>query len=495
MGASLPDPAVVASLTAALDPARLHELAQRCQVLEVRADLFPEPEAAALRREFPGRLLYTLRSAAEGGGFRGGDDERRARLAAAAAAYELVDLELRDVGGSTLEAVAEEQRVLSWHGSPESEEELHEVAGRLLGVPAYWYKAVTVEPASGPDRWPLGLLQDLGRRDFIAFATGETGGWTRLVAPVLGAPAIFAAAGPQAAAPGQLELARLLEDFAWPPPERVRWIFGLVGRQVADSLSPYVFNRALRRLDLPGLYVPFHVESFGEFWLEVVEEGGFAEAGCSLRGLSITAPYKRVAMAVAGAVSPLADRIRSANTLVFHDGVWEADSTDPEGVLGPLRRRQIALRGKPAAVLGAGGAGRAAAHALEQAGLAVTLFNRGAERRRRVARELERPCLPWEELDPSRFDLVVQATPLGRDDSDPLPCDPEALPAGGVGLDLVYRRRGATPWVAALRAAGRLAIGGREVLLHQAIPQFQAMTGREMPADLVAELLAELEER
>ncbi len=241
--------------------------------------------------------------------------------------------------------------------------------------------------------------------------------------------------------------------------------------------------------------MPFHAENFGEFWLEFVEEGGLPEADASLRALSVTAPYKRVALAVAGAASPLAEKIRSANTLVCHDGVWEADSTDADGVLGPLLRRHLALRGMAAAVLGAGGAGRAAAHALAQAGLEVTLFNRGDERRKRAASDLELPCLRWEEFDASRFGLVVHATPLGRDPEDPLPCDPAGLPADGIGLDLVYRRGGPTPWVSALRDCGRVGIDGREVLLHQAIPQFAAMTGREMPSELVAELLEEMEAR
>jgi shikimate 5-dehydrogenase len=62
-----------------------------------------------------------------------------------------------------------------------------------------------------------------------------------------------------------------------------------------------------------------------------------------------------------------------------------------------------------------------------------------------------------------------------------------------VGLDLVYRRDQPTPWVAALRESGRKGIDGREALLHQAIPQFAAMTGHAMPNELVAEFLAELE--
>jgi len=490
----LPDStAVIASLTDAPEPGRLEELASQADILEVRADLFEPLDLATWRRAFPGRWLYTLRSREEGGKDSRSPAERRELLHRAALEYDLVDLEQADLEPETLEVVPVEKRLLSWHGSPSGFDELQRSAHRLLETPAHWYKVVIWADSSGPSRWPLVLLGGLGRDDVIAFAAGEPGRWSRLVAPMLGSPAVFTAAGPVAAASGQPPVEQLHRDFCWPLPEEISWLFGVVGNPVAHSLSPYLFNRALRELEIPALYVPFHVENFGEFWLDLVEEEVGAESGYSLRGLSVTAPDKRIAMAVAGATSPLTERIGSANTLVNREGVWEADSTDAEGVLGPLRRRQVVVRGLRAAVLGAGGAGRAAAFALASAGAEVEMFNRGAERGARAAAELKLPCLPWGDFDPSAFDIVAQATPLGRSADDPLPCEPTEMKPDAIGLDLVYLREGPTPWVAALRAADRTGIDGREVLLHQAIPQFAAMTGQEIPSALVGEFLVEME--
>jgi len=487
----VPSAIVIASLTAAPDAARLGELAATSQVLELRADLFEPPDIDWLREHFPGRLLYTLRSAGEGGQDRSDRSERRARLGAAAGVYDLVDLETRDLDGGIHDQVPVAQRVLSWHGRPDDLEALQAVAARLLEEPAHWYKVVNWVKRSGEDRWPLALLAALGRSDVIAFGAGEIGAWTRLVATVLGSPALFAAGGPQAAAAGQLPVERLATDYQWPLGE-VQSLLGVVGRPVGHSLSPHLFNRALRRLGLPMLYLAFHVEKFGEFWLDVVEEGG-AEGGLELGGLSVTAPDKLIAIAVAGVTSPLSEAIGSANTLVRRDDVWAANSTDPEGIMGPLRRRDIVVRGRRAAVLGAGGAGRAAGWALRDAGAKVTLFNRSPARSVEVSRDLELDCLSWEAFDPAQFGVVVHATPLGRDDADPLPCAVSLLPQDAVGLDLVYRREGPTPWVAALRDQGRIGIDGREALLFQALPQFEAMTGQEMPPELVAELLSEID--
>jgi 3-dehydroquinate dehydratase / shikimate dehydrogenase len=223
----------------------------------------------------------------------------------------------------------------------------------------------------------------------------------------------------------------------------------------------------------------------------VVESGVLESFGLPLRGLSVTSPFKAAALAVAGAESPRAGRIGAANTLVCHDGVWEAESTDPEGVVLPLRARGIDPAGLRAAIVGAGGAGRSAALGLAQAGAAVTLVNRGAERGESAAADLQLPFLPLDRFDPAAFDLLVNATSLGRAVDDPLPFAVDALAPGAVVVDLVYDagRDEPTRLLAAAAARGLAVVGGREVLLSQALGQFRMMTGREMPAELARRLL------
>ncbi|HEY9422587.1 MAG TPA: type I 3-dehydroquinate dehydratase, partial [Thermoanaerobaculia bacterium] len=85
--------------------------------LEIRADLVGDLDAARLARLFPGKLLYTLRSRAEGGAFEGSPERRRKRLMEAAGRYDLVDLEVaRDLTPEVLKAIPAEKRVISWHG-------------------------------------------------------------------------------------------------------------------------------------------------------------------------------------------------------------------------------------------------------------------------------------------------------------------------------------------------------------------------------------------
>jgi 3-dehydroquinate dehydratase / shikimate dehydrogenase len=452
--------------------------------LEVRGDLVGDLDPAGLGF-FPGKLLYALRSRAEGGAFEGSPERRKRRLIEAAARYDLVDLEAaRDLSPEVLEAVPAERRVLSWHGPAADLDTLKATFERMASVPALLYKLVPTATQSGEELPALQLLLELGRRDVIAFATGATGAWTRFVAPRLGAPVVYGALGEIAGAPGQLTIERLRADYGLPDLPPVEALFGIVGHPVAQSLSPRIHNSAYRALGLPALYLAFETASFGDFWLEVVESGMLETLGFPLRGLSVTTPFKEAALAVAGAESPLAGLIGAANTLVRNQDVWEAEATDPDGVVLPLRDRGIVLDGIEAAVIGAGGAGRSAAEGLKKAGAQVTIFNRDPERGRAAGERLKIPFAPLAELDPGQFGLLVNATSLGREAGDPLAFDVDRLRPGATVIDLVYQLDRPTRLLDEAAARGAVAIDGREVLIDQARGQFRLMTGRDLPLDL-----------
>jgi 3-dehydroquinate dehydratase/shikimate dehydrogenase len=480
---------LIATLTAQSDVETLAGL-PAAEWAEVRADLVGDLDPEALRAALPGRLLlYTLRSRSEGGAWDGSPERRKRRLLDAAPRYDRIDLEAaRDLSPEILGAVAPEKRVLSWHGPSIPLAGLQATFKRMSATPAALYKLVPTASQPGDELAPLLLLQGLERRDVAAFAVGVGGAWTRLLAPRLGAPFVYGAAGDLPGAPGQWTVRRLVEDFGLPELPPLQALFGVIGNPISHSLSPRLHNSAYRALGLPALYVPFEAESFADFWLEVVESGVLEEIGFPLRGLSVTAPFKEAALAVAGAESPRAGHIGAANTLVWNEGVWEAEATDLDGVVAPLRARGLAIAGKEAVVVGSGGAGRSAAAGLLGAGARVTLANRGAERGLEAASLLDLPFLPLAELDPSRYDILVNATSLGRQESDTLPFPVDSLRPGAIVADMVYGE-GPTALLRAAAARGAVTIDGREVLLGQALGQFRMMTGREMPLDVARRAL------
>jgi shikimate 5-dehydrogenase len=143
-------------------------------------------------------------------------------------------------------------------------------------------------------------------------------------------------------------------------------------------------------------------------------------------------------------------------------------------------------------VLGAGGAARAAAFALRKEGAAVIILARDAEKAGEAARAIGCDYGPLSSAVERRFDVAVNATPLGggalRADS-PLPA--AAWHAGAVAFDMVYDPR-ETRFLREARAAGAATVSGLEMLLHQAVGQFEAWTGMKAPLEVMRQaLLAE----
>jgi 3-dehydroquinate dehydratase/shikimate dehydrogenase len=345
------------------------------------------------------------------------------------------------------------------------------------------YKLVVVAQQPGESLRPLELLFHARRDDLVAFAMGPVGTWTRLVAPYVGAPWIYGSLGDEAAAPGQLPVRRLVSDFGLPELRPVSALCGVVGKPALHSLSPRLHNAAYRALELPLLYLPFEPDGIGDFWLEVVEDAALGDMSLPLRGLSVTSPFKGGAVAVAGVLSPLAERLSAVNTLVRRDGVWEGENTDCEGAVLALAWHGVRLQGTRAVVVGAGRAGRSVAFALAMSGAEVTLCNRTEASGREAAAELDLPFVPLEELALGGWGIVVNATTLGRSSEDPLPFEVGGVDPGAVVVDMVYLD-GPTRLLRDAAAAGARVVDGREVLLGQAASQFRLMTGRELPLDV-----------
>ena len=97
------------------------------------------------------------------------------------------------------------------------------------------------------------------------------------------------------------------------------------------------------------------------------------------------------------------------------------------------------------------------------------------------------PYIPLRDFDAQGYDIVVNATPVGRD-TDEAPFEVERLNDDAVVIDLVYGSR-PTPLVDKTRARRQLAIDGRDVLVTQVSHQFRLMTGKEMPISQIMKIL------
>ncbi|MBE7213478.1 MAG: shikimate dehydrogenase [Gluconacetobacter diazotrophicus] len=257
---------------------------------------------------------------------------------------------------------------------------------------------------------------------------------------------------------------------------------GVIGWPVAHSCSPFIHNEWLRRLRLPGAYVPLPVRP-GELRAAL---HGLRAAG--FRGVNVTAPHKEEAFGLCDRVSDTARRCGAANTLVFDaDGIG-GDNSDGAGFLLSLRAAGVEPRSlRSALLLGAGGAARAVAVALEDQGIAVSLCNRGADRAAALARDLDGTptVLPWETRhDAVRgVDLLVNTTSLGTggQPSEPV-CRLDAAFPHLVVADIVYRPAD-TPLLRHAAARGLRTVGGLWMLIGQATVGFERWFGAAPSAD------------
>ncbi len=481
---------LIASLSAPPSPsgAELASLPGEVDWLEVRADLTGEIPAEWLRSHFKGRLLYSLRSVAEGGNSDESVPERRERLEVAARGYDRMELEAeRDLTSGLLDKLPAEKRCVAWHGRGGSLSELETRFRRLASFPAAIYKLQVKTDKVADEIAPLLLLKGLGRDDTIAFADGPLGYWNRLAALQLGSPAIYGlvSRGLESAAEPTIE--RLIDDYGLPQLQSISKLFAIIGDPIFHSLSPRLHNASYRAMNYPGLFVPLHVTDFEEFWREIVCTKVLDSLGLPLQGMTVASPHKEAALRAAKLLSPMTQQAESANILVRNNGWWQADTTDPQVVYMASEERSIQLKDKRAAVIGCGGAGRAIAAALVHSGAGVTLVNRGAERGQHAADLLGLPYLPLLDFSADGYDILVNATPVGRD-TDEAPFNVDHLGDDVLVIDLVYGSR-PTPLVEGTRARAQSVIDGRDVLVTQVLQQFRLMTGQEMPSMLALETL------
>jgi len=259
---------------------------------------------------------------------------------------------------------------------------------------------------------------------------------------------------------------------------------GVMGWPIGHSLSPRLHGFWIEQHDIDGAYLPLAVAPAGfEAALHSLADMGF-------RGVNITIPHKQAALALCDEVTPLAGHIGAVNTLVFDDGRLRGSNTDAFGLLDA----------GPALILGAGGAARAAAVALLDAGVPeLRIVNRTAARAEELVQELGAQELGT--IDPGGrvravswsgrgvaldgLALLVNTTSLGMTGQPPLELDLDALPETALVTDIVYAPL-ETDLLARARARGNPAVDGLGMLLHQARPGFEAWFG--VAPEVTAEL-------
>jgi shikimate dehydrogenase len=196
----------------------------------------------------------------------------------------------------------------------------------------------------------------------------------------------------------------------------------------------------------------------------------------------VTRPYKTAILRYLFDVEEEAARAQSVNTVAVREGLLYGSSTDGQGVLWPLRKK-AAIKGRRVVILGAGGAARAAAFALDKAGARITVLARDRARATALASSVGGDAGEMRSLAMYPFDILINATPLGSGAAPgETPVHPTLHRRGSVVFDMVYEPRD-TPLLRDAEGAGCTTIDGLQMLVAQGAAQFEAWTGRKAPQD------------
>lgn len=446
---------------------------------------------------FPKPCMATVRAADEGGRSHADDETRNALLRRALkAGARAIDVEAWNPEARQLVREAHEagaRALVSFHdlsGTPSSDRILATFReARALG--ADWVKgAVTL---TGPqDAVQLLEAARTAQAEGIPYALMAVNDpFLRLLAPGLGMSLCYGSVpGAPAATVGQVPVpdlkwahhAAITRDIT--PATRPAY---LLGHPVSHSKSPRMQNAAFAAAGVDARYLALDVAP----WNLAAILAGFRAA--PPLGANVTVPHK---IAVAGLVDKLdlsAEQAGAVNTLEFRDGRVVGHNTDGAGALDALAEAGVKVRDARTLVMGAGGAARAVAFALRDAGAVVTVTNRTGEKAEVLAREGGFTTIPWDRVpDVLRaVDLLVNATTLGLKGEEETPCDPRRLLPNSAVLDCVYRP-GGTRLVGLARKAGLLAVPGEAMLLHQGARAFSIWTGKPAPVAVMRAALAEV---
>ncbi|MFB6096570.1 MAG: shikimate dehydrogenase [Haloferacaceae archaeon] len=261
-------------------------------------------------------------------------------------------------------------------------------------------------------------------------------------------------------------------------------VYGLIGNPVGHSLSPPMHEAAYAALGMDARYVTFEPAR------DAADAAIRGADALGVAGLNVTIPFKQDVLELVDP-DPLAARIGAVNTVDFAtDGRPAGYNTDAAGVTRAFEHHGVDLDDAEAVVVGAGGAGRAAAFALADAGASVHVANRTVERAEELAGAVPGAAaggLDSLERTVPAADVLVNATSVGMEaDDSPVPAG--LLHEGLAVLDAVYAPI-ETRLLREAAAAGATTIDGAWMLLFQGVEAFERWTGESAPVEVMNDAL------
>ncbi len=265
----------------------------------------------------------------------------------------------------------------------------------------------------------------------------------------------------------------------------------VIGHPVRHSLSPVIHNAGFQSLGLNFVYLAFDITDVESCLRGMRSMDGF-------RGMSVTIPHKEAVIPFLDEIEPIAKQIASVNTILHEGNKLIGTNTDGKGTLNAFKRTGIELSKKKILFLGAGGAVRAVAFAFAETVQPeqITILGRTPSRLERLISDLKDsfPHIHFQqgylnqnlEEYVSTHEIIIQGTPTGMEghSNNRLIFPFDLLSPEHTVLDMVYRPL-YTELLCEAQKRGCEIITGLEMLLEQAVLQFELWTGHTAPLNIM----------
>lgn len=261
-------------------------------------------------------------------------------------------------------------------------------------------------------------------------------------------------------------------------------VLAILGDPVAHSLSPVLHNAWIQAAGLDAVYTAIRIETGRA-------DAAFAALSAyGLKGANVTVPHKERAAKAADRLDLAAETLKAANVLRWEeDGTLSGFNTDAGGIVAALDDSHAGWRSMTGAalVIGAGGAGRAAAWALSHAGVRrVLIINRTKARAMEAASLIPRAqAFAWSEMGGlfESADLIINTTTLGMKGQPAMEWPLARAPSHALVMDAVYAPL-MTPLLAGAQARRLTTLDGLGMLIHQAAATFELWFNRKPSIEL-----------
>jgi 3-dehydroquinate dehydratase/shikimate dehydrogenase len=469
---------------------------------ELRADCL-DPDERFLIRSFPEKaglpVILTIRRRIDGGFFENGEGARVTLFSKGLAFAEVdrrrnfafVDIE-EDLEVPGLEEAVRTfgtRIIRSYHNIENANDNILEKIKKLRRTGDEIVK-LAVTPHSLEDVIQVyRAAKETMDLEKILVCMGPFGANTRILAAKLGSYLSYCSAPSQpAAAPGQLDPKELTGLYRFRKIGKTTKVFGLAGFPLTTTCSPHIFNTAFSHERIDAVYLSFPSDSLESF-LRLADE-------IDLAGAAITIPYKEEVIPLLQDSSGSVKEAGACNTLVRSapGNGWIGYNTDTLGFSGSL----LAFIGKKnfhglgVTILGAGGAAGAAVSEIHRLKGKCLILNRNPAR----AKELAAPYrFKWGGLDGQGLDMmdrysdiIVQTTPVGTfPNVEDEPFSLYHFTGKETVMDLIYRPA-KTAFLKRAESVGCRVLNGFDMLVRQAMSQYQLFLGRDFPTELLPRL-------